>query len=119
MPTLAQRVSAASICRRLLECHLCVVAFARFMGHRRGCHRSRGKGYREFPDLTCGVNMRSLLVSLALSACALVASASPLQAQAVGKPAPEFGQGKWYKSPPLTMEQLRGKAVLIVVFRTW
>jgi len=63
--------------------------------------------------------MRTSLLSLALGACALFASALPAQAQAVGKPAPEFAEGKWYKSPPLTMEQLRGKAVLIVVFRTW
>ena len=63
--------------------------------------------------------MRSLVASLTLGACALFAGAMPLQAQSVGSTAPEFAAGKWYKSPPLTLEQLRGKAVLIVVFRTW
>lgn len=64
--------------------------------------------------------MRTLLISSLLGACALFASAPSASAQRVGSPAPEFATtGKWFKSPPLTMEQLRGKAVLIVVFRTW
>ena len=63
--------------------------------------------------------MRTLFAPLALSAIAFFASAPPVHAQSVGSPAPEFVPAKWYKSPPLTMEQLRGKAVLVVVFRTW
>jgi hypothetical protein len=63
--------------------------------------------------------MRTLLASLALGALAYCAGAPPVAALDVGDPAPEFQPVKWYQSPPLTMEQLRGKAVLIVVFRTW
>ena len=63
--------------------------------------------------------MRTRFAALALSALAFVASAPALHAQSVGTPAPEFVPAKWYKSPPLTLEQLRGKAVLIVIFRTW
>jgi hypothetical protein len=63
--------------------------------------------------------MRTVLASLALGACALFASAPSASALDVGDPAPEFQPVKWYQSPPLTLEQLRGKAVLIVVFRTW
>lgn len=63
--------------------------------------------------------MRTLFATLAFGAIALFASAPPVRAQSVGSPAPEFSPIKWYKSPPLTLEQLRGKAVLIVVFRTW
>ena len=63
--------------------------------------------------------MRTLIASFALSAFAFVASAPPVHAQSVGSPAPEFVSVKWYKSPPLTLEQMRGKAVLVVVFRTW
>ncbi|HTE06882.1 MAG TPA: hypothetical protein VK824_11855 [Planctomycetota bacterium] len=63
--------------------------------------------------------MRMSLLSLALGACALFAGPAPLQAQSVGSTAPEFVPARWYKSAPLTLEQLRGKAVLIVVFRTW
>lgn len=54
--------------------------------------------------------MRSLLALLALAA--------PAAAQ-IGTPPPEFMALKWMNSPPLTLEELRGKAVLIQVFRTW
>ena len=63
--------------------------------------------------------MRTLLSSLALGACALFASAPAATAQDIGDPVPELEPVKWYQSPPLTLEQLRGKAVLVVVFRTW
>jgi hypothetical protein len=63
--------------------------------------------------------MRTVLATLVLGACALLASAPAATAQRVGDQAPEFKPVKWYQSPPLTMEQLRGKAVLLVVFRTW
>jgi hypothetical protein len=32
---------------------------------------------------------------------------------------PELKAVQWYNSPPLVLEDLRGKAVLIEVFRTW
>ena len=63
--------------------------------------------------------MRTRFAALALSALALVASAPALHAQAIGSTPPEFVPAKWYKSPPLTLEQLHGKAVLVVIFRTW
>jgi hypothetical protein len=32
---------------------------------------------------------------------------------------PEFEALKWYNTPPLSLEDLKEKAVLIEVFRTW
>ena len=51
---------------------------------------------------------------------ALLALAAPARAQgATGKPPPEFKATKWYNTPPITLDELKGKAVLIQVFRTW
>ena len=36
-----------------------------------------------------------------------------------GTKVPEFNAIKWYNTPPLTLEDLKGKAVLLQVFRTW
>jgi len=45
---------------------------------------------------------------------ALTGPAESAQGQAVGKPAPELnGAGAWINSPPLTLEALRGKVVLV------
>lgn len=56
---------------------------------------------------------------LALS-LALFALSPPAPAQsAVGNPAPEFKATKWYNGPPISVDDLKGKAVLIQVFRTW
>ncbi len=49
---------------------------------------------------------------------ACVASSAPASAQS-GRVAPEFDGKKWYNSAPLSLEDLKGKAVQIVVFRTW
>jgi hypothetical protein len=38
---------------------------------------------------------------------------------AVGKPPPEFKATKWYNTAPLSLDDLKGKAVLLQVFRTW
>ena len=38
---------------------------------------------------------------------------------AVGGTMPEFEALKWYNTPPLSREDLKEKAVLIEVFRTW
>ena len=51
-------------------------------------------------------------VSLAL-ALAGTADAAP------DKVAPEFQADKWYNTAPLNLEDLKGKVVLIQVFRTW
>ena len=58
--------------------------------------------------------MRTPLVSLA--AVALVAGAASAQ---VGEKPPEFDAAKWYNTPPLLLENLQGKAVMVEVFRTW
>jgi hypothetical protein len=63
--------------------------------------------------------MRTLFASIALAAAAFAAFARPAAAQAVGTPPPEFVPVKWYNTPPLTLEELRGKAILVEVFRTW
>ena len=56
-----------------------------------------------------------LLLGLALVAAAFSA---PAPAQS-GRDAPEFDGKKWYNTAPLSLEDLKGKAVHIVVFRTW
>ena len=38
---------------------------------------------------------------------------------APGAQMPEFKAVKWYNTPPLALEQLQGKAILVEVFRTW
>ena len=35
------------------------------------------------------------------------------------KTPPEFAPAKWYNTVPLKLDDLKGKAVLIQVFRTW
>jgi hypothetical protein len=51
---------------------------------------------------------------------ALLALAAPAKAQGgTGKPPPEFKATKWYNTAPITLEDLKGKAVLLQVFRTW
>jgi hypothetical protein len=51
-------------------------------------------------------------VSLALALSGAADGTTP-------KPAPEFKPDKWYNSVPITLDDLKGKAVLIQVFRTW
>lgn len=60
--------------------------------------------------------VRSALLAAVVSIAAL--GAAPSRAQ-VGNPAPEFVARKWINSPPLELAELRGKVVLIEVFRTW
>jgi hypothetical protein len=61
--------------------------------------------------------MRRLLVPLALFAVAALAPTST--AQRTGMAPPELEAVKWYNSPALSLEDLRERAVLIEVFRTW
>ncbi len=58
--------------------------------------------------------MRKPLVSLV--ALAIAAGAASAQ---VGEAPPEFDAAKWYNTPPLLLEKLQGKAVMVEVFRTW
>jgi hypothetical protein len=61
--------------------------------------------------------MMKLFLGLGL---AFLAVASPARAQdAVGSPPPEFKGSKWYNTAPISLDDLKGKAVLIQVFRTW
>jgi hypothetical protein len=47
--------------------------------------------------------------------------AAPTMAQegGVGKAPPEFKATKWYNTAPISLDDLKGRAVHIVVFRTW
>ena len=58
--------------------------------------------------------MRRLLLPTVVT----VALACSAQAQ-VGQVAPKLDAVKWYNTPPLALEQMRDKAVLVEVFRTW
>ncbi len=58
-------------------------------------------------------------VPLVSAGLVLAALASSAPAQQIGSPMPELDPLRWYNSPPMTLEELRGKAVLIEVFRTW
>ena len=53
----------------------------------------------------------------ALALATLARGVAP--APEIGAEVPEIQAVKWYNSPPLTMEDLRGQAVLVEVFRTW
>ena len=55
-----------------------------------------------------------------IAALVVLAAGSICQIEAqVGSPLPEIKAVKWYNTPPLTNEDLHGKAVLVEVFRTW
>jgi hypothetical protein len=57
------------------------------------------------------------LLGLGLAFAALAARADAQAA--TGKAPPEFKADKWYNTAPISLEDLKGKAVLIQVFRTW
>lgn len=65
-------------------------------------------------------HQQKVIMRRAIAALAVLAATSlcPVAAQA-GQPLPEIRAVKWYNTPPLTNEDLHGKAVLIEVFRTW
>lgn len=66
--------------------------------------------------------MLKLFAGLSL-AFALFAAPASAQATAgvggVGAPPPEFKATKWYNTAPISLDDLKGKAVHLVVFRTW
>lgn len=59
--------------------------------------------------------MRTLLTTAVLALAATTAHAQ----KNLGEPMPVLEAVKWYNTPPLAMEQLQGKAILVEVFRTW
>lgn len=59
--------------------------------------------------------MKTLILGLALAALSSTARAE----DPVGQVPPEFKATKWYNTAPLSLEDLKGKAVLLQVFRTW
>jgi len=66
----------------------------------------------------CLSSIRSTCGALAVAIGALVAAATatiPAHAQTprVGQPAPEIAGGPWINSPPLTLQELRGRVVLV------
>jgi hypothetical protein len=59
---------------------------------------------------------RSLTIGALLCVGLLVAwgaERASTQAPLVGRPAPEIAGGAWLNSPPLTLEGLRGRVVLV------
>ena len=54
-------------------------------------------------------------LSFALAVLALPAKA----VGGVGEAPPEFKASKWYNTAPISLEDLKGKTVHLVVFRTW
>lgn len=49
----------------------------------------------------------------------LVLSAASLLSGSASEELPDFNAVEWWNSIPLTLEQLRGRAVFVEVFRTW
>jgi hypothetical protein len=63
--------------------------------------------------------MLKVFLGLSLALAALAAPPGDKeQSNSMGKP-PEFNAIKWYNTAPITLEDLKGKAVLLQVFRTW
>lgn len=58
-----------------------------------------------------------MILPAALAAAMLFAP--PTRAQTLGEAPPEIEAVKWYNTPALALESLRGKTVLVEVFRTW
>ena len=57
------------------------------------------------------------LIATAVVAIAFLSSG--IGAQQLGETLPAIEAVKWYNTPPLALEQLQGKAILLEVFRTW
>ena len=61
--------------------------------------------------------MKTIPFFLASSALALAVT-SPTAAQEPGT-MPSFEDATWFNTPPLAMEDMEGRAVMVEVFRTW
>ena len=62
--------------------------------------------------------MKRYARTLAAVAC-VVAAPALAEAQGVGSKAPALDAVKWYNTPPLSLESMNKKAILVEVFRTW
>ena len=62
--------------------------------------------------------MKALRGIAAALAAVLTLAPAPVS-QDIGQPPPELDAIQWYNSPPLTLEDLKGRTVLVEVFRTW
>jgi hypothetical protein len=54
-----------------------------------------------------------------LAGVSLALALSGVAESTADKTPPEFAPDKWYNTAPLKLDDLKGKAVLIQVFRTW
>jgi peroxiredoxin len=63
--------------------------------------------------------MLAMRAAFLVAVSSIVVLAAPAARAQIGNPAPDFVARKWINSPPLTLEDLHGRAVLIEVFRTW
>ena len=61
--------------------------------------------------------MKTLSTLVASAGIALALASSP-EAQVSGT-MPSFKNATWYNTPPLTLDDLEGRAVFVEVFRTW
>ena len=57
--------------------------------------------------------MRWLAMLLMASALLTIADGASAELVPLGRPAPELASGAWINGPPLTMQALRGRVVLI------
>jgi hypothetical protein len=70
-------------------------------------------------DATKELHMMKWIAGMALGAALLAAPTRAEENPNVGKPPPEFKATKWYNTAPISLDDLKGKAVHLVVFRTW
>lgn len=63
--------------------------------------------------------MMKWLAGIALAGFVLAVPTRAEDNPNVGKAPPEFKATKWYNTAPISLDDLKGKAVHLVVFRTW
>ena len=57
--------------------------------------------------------MKRLIAAPVLALAATAASAQ------VGQKAPALDVVRWYNTPPIALEKMQGRTILVEVFRTW
>jgi hypothetical protein len=63
--------------------------------------------------------MMKWIAGLALAGAVLATPVRAEEGGGVGKAPPEFNATKWYNTAPISLDDLKGKAVHLVIFRTW